>query len=264
MLSYRNLMWVRRRFCSVIKTALAVIVALACLAPSELSAKVKWSKKRPTIRSLSVRKSVPATPFSTVVIDAGHGGFDLGGIRQNIIPEKGVALDVALRLQQSLRIAGLNTAMTRSDDRFVTLDQRVAIANSRRNAIFMCIHFNSALRTGARGIETFYKAPSEEGLASRIQRNVMRTTSGENRGVKRASFYVLSRTKIRAVLVECGFLTNPEDVALASSPNYRQKLADAISAAILDERDSLRAPHDLLGPEQTLSTPTAGVRVNSR
>ncbi len=77
MLSFRNLMWVRRRFCSVIKTALAVIVALACLAPSELSAKVKWSKKRPTIRSLSVRKSVPATPFSTVVIDAGHGGFDL-------------------------------------------------------------------------------------------------------------------------------------------------------------------------------------------
>lgn len=77
MLSFRNLMWVRRRFCSVIKTALAVIVALACLAPSELSAKVKWSKKRPTIRSLFVRKSVPATPFSTVVIDAGHGGFDL-------------------------------------------------------------------------------------------------------------------------------------------------------------------------------------------
>ncbi len=82
--------------------------------------------------------------------------------------------------------------------------------------------------------------------------------------MKHAEFYVLRRNGVRAALTECGFLTNPEDVALASSPNYRQKLADAISAAILDERDSLRAPHDLLGPEQTLSTPTAGVRVDSR
>lgn len=152
----------------------------------------------------TVRKSAPATPFSTVVIDAGHGGFDRGGIRQNLLPEKDVALDVAQRLQKSLQKAGLKTVMTRSDDRFVTLDQRVAIANAQRNAIFMCIHFNAALRRSARGVETFYAAPTETRLATRIQRNLAATTNGDNRGVKRASFHVLRKTRMRAVLAECG------------------------------------------------------------
>ena len=229
-----------------LKLALAIIVALAFASPAELSAKTKHSEWR--VKSSShkkgrsvgtVAKSVRATPFSTVVIDAGHGGFDRGGIRQNIIPEKDVALDVALRLQKSLRSAGLKTVMTRADDRFVTLDRRVAVANAERNAIFMCIHFNSALRASARGIETFYKAPSEASLAGRIQSNLMRTTPGVNRGIKRASFYVLSRTKVRAVLAECGFLTNPEDAALAKSAGYRQKLAEQISRGIVEERNSL-------------------------
>jgi N-acetylmuramoyl-L-alanine amidase len=103
----------------------------------------------------------------------------------------------------------------------------------------MSIHFNSSFRVGARGIETFYAAASEAKLARRIQRNLMTTTTGNNRGIRRASFYVLRRTRIRAVLVECGFLTNPQDAALAQSSGYRQKLADQISAAIVEERNSL-------------------------
>ncbi len=184
-------------------------------------------------------KSVSANQFSTVIIDAGHGGGDFGGIRQNLIPEKDVALDVARRLQKSLQRSGFRTVMTRSDDRFIPLDQRVAIANQFRDAIFMCIHFNSATRPGARGIETYYTAPSEAPLAMRIQRNLAATTTGTNRGVKRAGFRVLRSTKIRAVLAECGFLTNPQDVALARSPNYRQQLAEQISQAIVAERRSL-------------------------
>jgi N-acetylmuramoyl-L-alanine amidase len=130
--------------------------------------------------------------------------------------------------------------MTRSDDRFVTLDRRVEIANSHGDAVFMCIHFNAGRRIGARGIETFHAASSEASLAGRIQRNLMRTTTGDNRGVKRASFYVLRKTKIRAVLAECGFLTNPQDAALAQSSAYRQRLADEIALAIVEERNSLR------------------------
>ena len=220
------------------KLVLISTLLFGLCAPADLHAKSKRSREKRTTR---VSKFVSATPFSTVVIDAGHGGFDRGGIRQNIIPEKDVALDVALRLQKSLRSAGLKTVMTRSDDRFVTLDRRVAIANAHRDAIFMCIHFNAGRRISARGIETFHAATSEASLAGRIQRNLMRTTTGDNRGVKRASFYVLRKTKIRAVLAECGFLTNPQDAALARRPSYRQKLAEEISLAIVEEQNSLRS-----------------------
>jgi N-acetylmuramoyl-L-alanine amidase len=188
----------------------------------------------------NISKSVSATPFSTVVIDAGHGGFDRGGIRQNLVPEKDMALDVVLHLRERLSRAGLKTVMTRSDDRFVTLGQRIAIANAHPEAIFVSIHFNAGLRTAARGVETFYASTSEAPLAARIQRHLARTTNGENRGIKRASFYVLRRTKIRAVLAECGFLTNPWDAALAQRSNYRQDLAKQISLAIVEERNSLR------------------------
>ena len=151
-----------------------------------------------------------------MVIDAGHGGFDRGGIRSNIIPEKGVALDVARRLRSYLADAGFRTVMTRSSDTFVTLDRRVGTANAQRRAIFISIHFNSAPRRGASGIETFYASARAKRLASLIQRNAMKTTSGENRGIKRARFYVLRRSRIPAVLIECGFLTNPQDARRAS------------------------------------------------
>lgn len=174
--------------------------------------------------------------FSTVVIDAGHGGFDRGGIPANIIPEKGVALDVARRLRRYLDDAGFRTVMTRSSDTFVTLDSRVGVANRQRRAIFVSIHFNSAPRRGANGIETFYGSPRAKRLASLIQRNAMKTTSGENRGIKRARFYVLRRSKIPAVLIECGFLTNPQDARRAARPAYRDQLARQIARAIIQYR----------------------------
>ena len=186
---------------------------------------------------LSCAISVAAS-FSTVVIDAGHGGFDRGGIRANIIPEKGVALDVARRLRTYLADAGLRTIMTRSQDTFVTLDRRVAIANGQRRAIFVSIHFNSAPRRGADGIETFYGSPRAKKLASLIQRYAMKTTSGENRGIKRARFYVLRRSRIPAVLIECGFLTNPQDARRASRSAWRDQLARQIARAIIEYRRS--------------------------
>jgi N-acetylmuramoyl-L-alanine amidase len=174
-----------------------------------------------------------AASFSTVVIDPGHGGFDRGGIPSNIIPEKGVALDVARRLRVYLTEAGFRTVMTRSSDTFVTLDSRVGIANRQRRAIFVSIHFNAARRRGANGIETFYGSAKAKRLASLIQRYAMKTTSGENRGIKKARFYVLRRSKIPAVLIECGFLTNPQDARRASRPAYRDQLARQIARAII-------------------------------
>jgi N-acetylmuramoyl-L-alanine amidase len=174
--------------------------------------------------------------FSTVVIDAGHGGHDRGGIPSNIIPEKGVALDVARRLRAYLVKAGFRTVMTRSTDTFVSLDRRVNIANSRRRAIFVSIHFNAARRVGASGIETFYGSARAKRLARLIQRNAMRTTSGENRGIRRARYYVLRKSRMPAVLIECGFLTNPRDARRASSGEYRDRLARQIARAIIEFR----------------------------
>lgn len=179
----------------------------------------------------------PAASFSTVVIDAGHGGHDVGGIPTNIIPEKNVALDTARRVQAYLNEAGVKTVMTRSSDVFIPLDQRVAIANSQKRAIFVSIHYNSAPRRGANGIETFYSGPAGKPLASLIHKRVMTTTTGENRGVKQAKFYVIRKTKAPAVLVECGFLTNPQDAARASSKEYRDRLARQIARGILAFRD---------------------------
>jgi N-acetylmuramoyl-L-alanine amidase len=180
--------------------------------------------------------SALAASFSTVVIDPGHGGFDRGGIPSNIIPEKGVALDVARRLRDYLADAGFRTVMTRSGDTFVTLDRRVAIANAQRRAIFISIHFNAARRKGANGIETFYGSGRAKRLASLIQRNAMKTTSGENRGIKKARFYVLRKSRIPAVLIECGFLTNPQDARRASRAAYRDQLARQIARAIIKFR----------------------------
>ncbi len=187
---------------------------------------------------LMVLTCVQAEAFSTVVIDAGHGGHDRGGIATNIIPEKGVALDTSRRVQGYLKAAGLRVVMTRSSDVFVTLDQRVAISNAQKNAIFVSIHYNAATRRGANGIETFANTSGLR-LARLIQRNAMKTTFGENRGVKQRGFYVLRKNRKPSVLVECGFLTNPSDAKLAERASYRDKLARQIANAIIEYRKSL-------------------------
>ena len=172
------------------------------------------------------------TRFTTVVIDPGHGGSDRGGIPGQRIAEKTVALDVAQRLQRALEREGYHTIMTRDEDVFVPLSQRVAIANSYRNAIFVCIHFNAAGRSGANGIETYYYSSESAPLAAGIHRNVVAGAPSENRGVRRRGYYVLRKTRIPAVLVECGFLTNPLEAEFAQMAGYRQKLANEIANGI--------------------------------
>jgi N-acetylmuramoyl-L-alanine amidase len=167
-----------------------------------------------------------------VVIDAGHGGHDRGGIPGQRISEKVMALDVAQRLRSNLRAAGFQTVMTRSSDTFIPLGTRATIANRYRNAIFVSVHFNSAKRVGANGIETYYYGSRSAGLAASIHHRVVRAAGTEDRHVRRRGFYVLRKTRIPAVLVECGFLTNPAEGNRAKLASHRQKLADAIAAGI--------------------------------
>ncbi len=168
----------------------------------------------------------------TVVIDAGHGGHDRGGIPGQRIAEKDMTLDVALRLRNILSANGYHVVMTRSTDVFVPLGGRVAIANSYRNAVFVCIHFNATGRSGASGIETYFYSRESLSLASAVHYYVTGGAPSANRGVRRRGYYVLRKTAIPAVLVECGFLTNPTEAAYAQSAGYRQKLADEIAAGI--------------------------------
>src|SRR5262249_48304440 len=149
----------------------------------------------------------------TVVIDAGHGGHDRGGISGQRVAEKDMTLDVALRLRNVLAASGYRVVMTRDSDVFLPFGGRVAIAHSYRNAVFVCIHFNATGRTGASGIETYFYSRDSLPLASAIHYYVTGGAPSANRGVRRRGYYVLRKTSIPAVLVECGFLTNPTEAA---------------------------------------------------
>src|SRR5437588_3592168 len=178
------------------------------------------------------RSSERSGSLTTVVIDAGHGGHDRGGIPGQRIAEKDMTLDVAQRLRNVLAASGYRVVMTRDSDVFVSLPGRVAIANSYRNAVFVCIHFNATKRMGAGGIETYFYSRDSLSLASAVHYYVVGGAPSANRGVRRRGFYVLRKTNVPAVLVECGFLTNPTEGAYAQTASYRQKLAEEIAAGV--------------------------------
>lgn len=178
----------------------------------------------------------------TIVIDAGHGGFDRGGVPRQRIPEKVMALDVAQRLKRILEGKGYRVIMTRNSDVFLPLGRRTAIANSYRGATFISVHFNSASRAGANGIETYYYNSASATLAANIHRNVVAVAPFDNRGIRRRGFFVLRRTRGVAVLLELGFLTNPSEGRAALQPAYRQRLAEAVARGIQGFRAPISKP----------------------
>src|SRR5438034_1636081 len=192
------------------------------------------------VASLAACTTVPtkntSKTFTTVVVDAGHGGKDNGAYRRYGPPEKMVALDVAQRLERNLRESELETVMTRSSDVFLPLDQRVAIENSQKNAIFVSIHFNDSRRRGVHGLETYYHSGTSSELANRIQSKLMTIPHSVNRGVHTANFRVLRLAYYPAVLVECGFLSNRSEGGQARDWEYRELLADRIAEAIVEQR----------------------------
>jgi N-acetylmuramoyl-L-alanine amidase len=170
----------------------------------------------------------------TIVIDAGHGGHDRGGIAGQRYSEKAAALDVSRRLNSRLRAAGFRTIMTRDRDVFVGLRQRCNIANRQSNAAFISVHFNSGRREGANGIETYYYTSHSASFAAAVHAEVLRAAGTENRFVRRRGFFVIRNTRHPAVLAELGFLTNrAEGARINGSASHRQRLADALARAII-------------------------------
>jgi N-acetylmuramoyl-L-alanine amidase len=194
----------------------------------------------------------------TVVLDAGHGGHDKGQVSR-YGAEKDFALDVARKLRTILQAKGLKVIMTREGDYFVPLEVRAQIANSARNSIFVSIHFNgSGDDPNATGFEIFSFTPrgapstSDSAISSRayntqpgstvdaqstalsacIYHSVLGQLREYDRGIKRARFAVLRLTKVPAVLIEGGFLTERGESKLISNKDWRAKLAGAIGVGI--------------------------------
>lgn len=177
---------------------------------------------------------VEARP-AIVVIDPGHGGHDRGGAPGQVLPEKGFTLDVGKRLARILRDDGrIKVILTRNGDYFVSLPERTGTANlyARSNAVFVSIHFNSGRRLGAYGIETYYNNSRGYKLAALIHPRVIQALGSIDRGIRHRGYFVLRRNRLPAVLVECGFLTNPGEASRISDSRYRDSIAKAIAAAI--------------------------------
>jgi N-acetylmuramoyl-L-alanine amidase len=182
-----------------------------------------------------VTTSAVAEP-AVVVIDPGHGGHDRGGMPGQRLAEKGFTLDTAKRLARVLRNStGIKVVLTRNDDTFVSLPERVNIANqyAGRDAVFVSIHFNAGRREGAYGIETYYNNQRGYRLAALVHPRVIRAMASINRGIRHRGYWVLRKNRLPAILVECGFLTNPAEAARISDSNSRERLAGAIAAAIV-------------------------------
>lgn len=177
--------------------------------------------------------------FRTVVIDAGHGGHDMGTHSRWGGTEKMAALDTALRLEPKLRAAGFHTVLTRNSDYFVPLGGRTALSNQQENAIFVSLHYNEGPSREAHGVETYYRSKYARELAQRIQSSITSLPGVASRGVKTANFWVLRRNEYPAVLVEGGFFSNPAEGSRCANPGYREALATAIAAAIVAQRGPL-------------------------
>jgi N-acetylmuramoyl-L-alanine amidase len=180
----------------------------------------------------------PCNAFTTVIIDAGHGGGD-GGTVWNGLVEKRICLDVAKRLETALKLAGLKTSMTRREDVTTSLSARAELANRYSRAIFVSIHFNASRKTEVSGLETHYRSAKAKVLATSVQAALDRSIPGKNRGIQWHDYKVLRETKCPAILVECGFISNKIEARNCGSSAHRQKLAVAIAQGILAQRKKL-------------------------
>ena len=186
-----------------------------------------------------------------VYLDAGHGGYDPGASYFGI-SEKSLTLAIQSRVKAKLESEGYQVVTTRTSDTYVDLTDRSRAANASESDIFVSIHINASGSSAAQGIETYYYQPYAEypsrinatyhanptrlsmsdTLANAIQSSLINATGAQNQGVKRRTFAVLRETTAPAVLLELGFLSNPQEAARLNTSSYQETLANAIVAGI--------------------------------
>ena len=173
-----------------------------------------------------------------VVVDPGHGGFNIGAYHHSI-EEKDIALSTALVLKRLLNEKGYRVILTRNRDVFVPLKERATIANDSKSKVFVSIHYNAAQTPKAKGIEVFFfnkgepvRVDSSKKLAANVLSKLLRYTGAPSRGVKHGNFLVIRETKMPAILIEGGFITSPEESESLKSRAYRDEIAKAVADGI--------------------------------
>ncbi|HAA37571.1 MAG TPA: hypothetical protein DCE00_01720 [Firmicutes bacterium] len=182
----------------------------------------------------------------TIVLDPGHGGYD-PGVMANNVEEKKVVLEIALLLRDYLQASGARVVMTRETDRDLLvlpaagpkkqqdMRNRMKIAAAAAPDLLLSIHANAITSPRWRGAQVFYKTDHEQAkmLAEAVQQQLRRVLGNTDRLSKPGDYYVLNEAECCAVLVECGFISNPEEAQLLADPAYQAKVAWAIYLGVL-------------------------------
>lgn len=231
-----------------IKTKRAFFVAFGCLFMVLLWLFLLYGKGERTKPVFSACRF----PEETFVIDPGHGGEDGGAVSRSGTIESEINLSIALRLDSLLAFYGLDTMLTRTADvslhskdastlrekKRSDLKNRVKMIEASDNATLISIHQNSYPQTSYRGMQVFYANNPESLLLAQSIDHKMKTFLDPNNKRKPLripeSVYLMKQVSCRAVLVECGFLSNPEDDILLQKSPYQVKIAMTLASAILD------------------------------
>lgn len=178
-----------------------------------------------------------------IAVDAGHGGSDPGAIGVTGSVEKEINLILAKKLKILLEKKGAVVIMTRTEDNTFSdvkkddLDARAALVEKEKAELFLSIQCNATPNSNLRGAQTFYYPDSEEGeaLAKAIQKRFIHTLKNTDReALTLSSAYIMERLDIPAIMVEVGFLSNPEEEALLKDDSYREKIVAAIYGGVID------------------------------
>ncbi|MCI8448128.1 MAG: N-acetylmuramoyl-L-alanine amidase CwlD [Eubacterium sp.] len=182
-------------------------------------------------------------PSDCIMIDVGHGGFDSGKVGVNGELEKDINLQIALKLKKTLEDQGMSVIMTREEDKGLydegasnkkaqDLQRRCDLINEKKPLMTISIHQNSYTSPQIKGAQVFYYTTSAESqkLAEIIQKTLIEQVDPDNHREAKPndSYYMLKRTSSVIVIVECGFLSNPEEAAKLTDEEYQQKLVEAI------------------------------------
>ncbi|MEM8719089.1 MAG: N-acetylmuramoyl-L-alanine amidase [Cyanobacteria bacterium P01_G01_bin.39] len=213
---------------------LPIETGVAPLPPSDAPLMPPGFAKAPKERALTPITPVPASDRPRVIIDPGHGGKDPGTVGIAGFQEKDVVLPISMDVAEILRKQNIEVIMTRETDNFISLEGRTNLANDVDADLFVSIHANAInlSRPDVNGLETYYYKSGRR-LAEVIHWSILNGVNIDNRGIRRARFYVLRHSTMPAVLVEVGFLTGAVDSSRLKDPNHRRQMAEAIARGII-------------------------------
>ena len=168
-----------------------------------------------------------------IVIDPGHGGNDPGSIGLRGTKEKDITLKTAKNIQKKLEEKGMTVILTRQDDTFVSLKDRVAIAQNKSADLFLSIHYDGFITNDVKGVTTYYYK-GEQALAETIHEHLFKHIQAKNRGVKLGDYYVLRENQKPSILLELGYITNQEDEERMNSQEFQTNVTAGVVSGITE------------------------------